>query len=504
MLERVSKAAVRSVPSQERVVEAAGSGARSLLRWLRAHGLFAVVLAGAAWLRWTAIRGYPTMGLFGDSHTYLQTALDGRPSQLRPGGYSLFLLLLKPAHDFRVVLAAQHALGLLVGVIVYALCRRAVLASRPRWPLLAGAVAALATVPVLYDAYTIQLEHMMMSDSLFTFGLVAGVALVMWRRRTSWWAGALAGLAVSAAAMVRSVGLPMLIVVLVCLALRRAGWRPIAAAAAAAVLPVAAYMTWFHAFYGTYSITTTDKIWLYGRTVAFAKCSVIKPEPRVAILCRDGIPPNPAYAPALSALWGGNSGFRQLPGGLYDPQANELAGAFATAAITEQPGDYLAVVWRDTWRAFAWRRTAYPSAAIMRTYEFPVGAAITDRDAVPGRLYGGRTADVRVVEPYAATMRGYQSWAYLHGTPLGIMLAVGLAGIVLRIRRLGGAVLLPWSVGLALLVVPAATADFDYRYVLPAVPFAVLAAVLACVREPGRRPAPAPAEDRAVEEAGRL
>ena len=51
--------------------------------------------------------------------------------------------------------------------------------------------------------------------------------------------------------------------------------------------------------------------------------------------------------------------------------------------------------------------------------------------------------------------------------------------MVLAWRRFGGEALLPWTISLALIVIPAATAEFDYRYVLVAVPFACLAAAIA-------------------------
>ena len=61
-------------------------------------------------------------------------------------------------------------------------------------------------------------------------------------------------------------------------------------------------------------------------------------------------------------------------------------------------------------------------------------------------------------------------------------------------RRTGS--MMPWVTGVVLLVFPIAVADFDYRYLLPVLPFACLAAGLAFaparVRRPRRsRPAPA-------------
>ena len=78
--------------------------------------------------------------------------------------------------------------------------------------------------------------------------------------------------------------------------------------------------------------------------------------------------------------------------------------------------------------------------------------------------------------PFANIIRGYQRYVWLPGTVYGLILLAGLGGMVLAWRRLGGEALLPWTISLALIVIPAATAEFDYRYVLVAVPFAVVVA----------------------------
>ncbi len=75
-------------------------------------------------------------------------------------------------------------------------------------------------------------------------------------------------------------------------------------------------------------------------------------------------------------------------------------------------------------------------------------------------------------------MRVYQKYVFLPGTLLGVLLAIGVGGMVAAWRRLGGEILLPWAIAVAMIVVPAATAEFDYRYLLPAVPFACLAAAM--------------------------
>jgi hypothetical protein len=108
---------------------------------------------------------------------------------------------------------------------------------------------------------------------------------------------------------------------------------------------------------------------------------------------------------------------------------------------------------------------------------------------IPGSRYRGYSSpeayylrgnpDTVVVNPFAALIREYQRYAWMPGTVYGLVLAVGLFGVVLRWRRAGRDALLPWLCSVALIVAPAATAEFDYRYVTTAVPFACLAAAMA-------------------------
>jgi hypothetical protein len=79
-------------------------------------------------------------------------------------------------------------------------------------------------------------------------------------------------------------------------------------------------------------------------------------------------------------------------------------------------------------------------------------------------------------------MRAYQKAARLPGTALLVILLVPPALAITR-RGRDPKWLVPWSAAVLLLVTPAAVAEFDYRYVLPAVPLACLAAALAGRRD---------------------
>jgi hypothetical protein len=434
---------------------------RAAHRVLRGHVAFAVILAVAAGLRVTTMLAYrPGRIYYVDSYEYLRLALHPEPSPgFRNIGYPLMLGLLSPLRSIPVVIAVQHLLGLTAGLLMYALLRRRAV---PAW------AAVLATVPVLFDAQMLQLENAVLSDTLFIVLAVAGVVTVMWSPGgPSARAAAGAGLLFAGAALTRSVGVPLLLLVLAYLAVRRVGWRRFSAAAAAGLVPLVLYASWYKADHGEFTLSGVDGVSLWARTMTFADCGRIKPPPDEAVLC-----PNGTWQDAASEyVWAPGSSLNRSVAG------NDLARSFALRAIRAQPLDYLEAVGHDVSLAFHWTparhpRRVTPAFGFKKGRWEPTGVPPSARQALAA--YAPGTSGVYYsVEPYAGFLRGYQYPAYLRGPFLAAILMVGTAGALRR-----GA-LLPWGTAVALLVLPVAVLDFDHRYVLPVVPVACLAAAMA-------------------------
>jgi hypothetical protein len=218
------------------------------------HPQFSVALAVGAALRLVAMLGYPgALWFAGDSYVYVGAALRPTPDQSKTTGYSLFLRALLPFHSFTLVTGVQHLMGLGIAVMVYVLARRAGVSKL--W-------ATAATLPVLLDGFEIEDEHMVMAEALFTFLVVLAMLLILWRSRTSWVTALIAGLLVGYAVIVRTEGLPILVLFpLYLLWCGRRSWRGWLAAVVMAIgcaAPVVAYATWFDHVQGSFTLSRAD------------------------------------------------------------------------------------------------------------------------------------------------------------------------------------------------------------------------------------------------------
>jgi len=457
------------------------AGVRSLAaRIWSGHRLFVIAAIPAVLLRADAELGYRWQAWFNDSFEYLANTVHFNLDPTRVSGYSVWLKILEPLHSYALVTILQHLMGLSVAVMIYALARHRY--GAPAW------LATLATVPVLYDGFEIQLEHLILSDVPFLFVLTLAMTLLLWdpagpsTRRS-----ALIGLLLGLAVVLRSVGEPILVLFALYMIIRRFNWRKIAAIVAVGVLPVLAYAGAFDIEHGQFAMSNATGVFLYARVMTFAECSMMSVPADELWLCTT-VPPDKRPI-SQDYIWRStrDTPLDRYQSPMFTPVVNKLAEDFAIRAVEAQPLDYARAVAADTWRVFGWNRHVFPNAQTYDEYEFLAAAPPipTWDDANLGRYHSYAAAYVQgnpntqVVNPFAAIIRYYQEYVWLPGTIYGLILLAGLGGLAAAWRRLGGEALLPWAVSLALIVIPAATAEFDYRYVLPAVPFACLAAVMA-------------------------
>jgi hypothetical protein len=529
----------RVVPGQQ---PPAGERTPLLARLVRpvvTHWQFSLVVVAAILTRIVVVLGYPPIFWFSDSYNYLQDAVTHVPDEVRPNGYPFLLDLLLPLHSDYAIGLLQAAMGVAVGVAIYAVLRHRGL---PWWG------AALPALPVLFDAYELHLEHMITADPLFIFLVTIAVVILCWSDRPSVWTMALAGLLIGYATLVRSVGYPLLVVLLVAMLVRRAGWRRLLALAAAGIVPIGLYMVWFHQSTGKYALSESGGF-VYSRVSTFAQCSKMTNLPALlAYLCD---PTKLEYRPVAGEyIWADNElyPYRDVNTPLYKalgsdtslrftPIVSSQTEQFAKIAIEDQPMAYVRVVIDDVLHTFGWSRQPDPydyygngpnfgfvSAHEMNLqipwyatpYHIP-GNPYTQPASI-GQLAGNTptwcgascqqgdpqavlimTAErdfagqgqglgfTTEVQPWAHLLEVYQRYIYLRGTLLGLIVLIGAAGVLARWRRWGGVGLLPWLTGVLLIVLPPMTAGFSYRYVLAAAPVACLAAGLAFTRAPGGR-----------------
>jgi hypothetical protein len=534
----------RVVPGQEPPAGERNPLLERLVRPAVMHWQFGLVVLAAIAMRVVVILGYPPVFWFSDSYNYLYDALTHIPDETRPNGYPFLLDLL---HGDYPIALLQAAMGVAVGVGIYALLRRRGL---PWWG------ATLAALPVLFDAYQLHLEHMVTADPLFLFLVTIAVVILCWNDRPSVLTMAVAGLLIGYATLVRSVGEPLLVVFLVAMLLRRVGWRRLVTLALTGIVPIGLYMVWFHGTNGQYALTDSSGSFLYSRVSTFAQCSKIHEPALLAYLCD---PTKLEYRPlAGEYIWADNElePYRSVSTPLYlafgsdtsvrfTPVVSAQTEQFAKIAIEDQPMAYVRVVIDDTLHTFGWNRQPdpfdfsgngpnfqfvsghemnlqipwYATPYHIRGNPYTKLASISqlasntptwcnakcqqgdDQAAVimqaekdfagPGHGFGFTTA----VQPWAHLLQMYQRYIYLRGTLLGLIVLIGAAGVIARWRRWGGLGLLPWLVAALLIVLPPMTAGFSYRYVLAAVPVACLAAGLAFARQPGGKSVRALAAD---------
>src|SRR5690348_17166670 len=491
----------------------------------RRHWLFTVLLALGLILRILTQIAYRPALLYTDSTKYLLGAYPGGD----PPGYQLALRPLGALFNLSAIAAIQHLLGLGMAVALYlVLLRRGV----PR------RLSALATAPVLLDAYQLQLEQNVMPDVMFEALIVAGLVALLWRTAPSRWLIAVAGLALGLSATARQIGEIFILPAVAYLLIVTPGWRLRLKHAVllclAFALPILAASYWNYADpqVHSFSLAPYASGSIYGRMAEAANCATLRlpgyeqrlcPDARQKrLLGPDGLDHNPrspikgAWVPALSkadrlALLqvcsravpikvGTEVRYHDVP-----IVCGQLTSDFDRRVLKQQPLDVLASIGKDTLKLFALSRASstgdpsitrwqfqtfypqYPPYIVISHGTFIFGTFNTEGTEEQIGAGGGNPA---VIKPLASFLRAYQlGGGYTPGPLFAFAVVAGLAGSLAALRRRATPAQRAAALACALFFVTGVAAllssdifEFNWRYQLPALitmpPAAALAIAL--------------------------
>ena len=392
----------------------------------RRHWMFVIVLVlGIVGRVLTMVTYWPAL-LYIDSPGYLNNRFVLSPTAQDPVGYALILRGLLDIGPQSLVAGIQHAAGLAMAVCMYALLVRK---GARRW------IAAVATLPVLLDAYEWQIEQNILSDSLFLAMVTFAVTILAWNKRPSWKAIAGAGLLLGCACIVRTVGEVAIVPAVVYVAMVTGpSWRRRLASCALVVglfaVPLAANA--IYAAVDTGQSVQNSQNLLYGRLATVADCARMPSDLRS--LCPSG---SVSYRKSL-----GPDYYAHDPASPSAKATPAQMNAFDDWVLEHQPLSVAKAVGEDFLQLFISPRTTV----------------------------NGGTAIVRWQFQGATALRTYQlGGGYTPGWFFGGALVLGLIGLVRR-SRYRAQILLWTGTGLALLLA-ADLFEFSWRYQLPALVF---------------------------------
>lgn len=447
---------------------------------LRRHWLMVILLAAGLALRAATQLAYRPALVYIDSIKYLFGAYPGND----PPGYQLMLQAFLKVGSLASVAALQHLAGLAMAVLLYLVLRRR---GVPNW------LAALATAPVLLDAYQLQIEQSIMPDTAFEVLIVAGLAVLLWERRPPTALVLAGGLALGASATVRQVGEIFILPALLYLLAAVPGWRhklmQAVVLAVAFALPILFisyrnYVTIRHFGLAPYAAGT-----IYGRTAAAADCATLSLPRYERPLC-------PTHQQQLLGPdWldhGAGSPIKTAVPPTGMPHIT-FADEFSRQVLVQQPLRVAAAWARDSVKLFALTRDTAPGDVTITRWQFqrdypvyppyislhhgrlqfvhltPAGKARVIR---AGRRYADRPA---VATGLASFLRGYQlGGGYTPGPLFLLATLAGLAGCCGLLRRRASAERRATAEACLLTMASAAAVllasdffEFSWRYQLP-------------------------------------
>ncbi len=434
---------------------------------IRRHLALTIVLALGAIVRAAIYYGYGPAYYFSDTRGYFEYANLGIPQAIRGYGYSEFLNLFRWTDSVWPITITQHLIGLIGASAVYALVLRR---GGPRW------LAIVAAIPIAFDGYELVVEHYLLGDSLTSVLVLLGFVCLMWQDRLTVKAAAFGGLFFALALLTRSAALPVIPLAGLYVLVRRVGWRQVTALVLAVAIPTLGYTTWFHHYYGKFSLSTWQNRWMYGRVMSIADCKHLKLNPPEKLLCNR--PENDNAYKVDWYVWSADSPVGKVPG--------RYAYTLSAKVMLQQPLDFSRLVARETWAFFSLdfylHRKEPRGTTCPQIWEFPY--QVKNYNCSPNPVASTQFGNHRGAAP--ATWSGtvprllyhYQRYGGVTPGPLLalcllLVIAALLAPILARRRgiaprpdawRLRWDALLLGASALGLLIMAAATSQFDIRY----------------------------------------